>query len=90
MSMCNDICVWLAVKQRPRENYYITFNNVVYTPVLTLCFSLTENLHCVGYINFEDICEDSRFKITYYLIREIKTWLNINHATVRNNTYCIF
>ena len=23
----------------------------------------------------------------YYLIREIKTWLNINHVTVPNNTY---
>ena len=29
-----------------------------------------------------------RFKIqNYYLIREIKTWLNINHITVHNNTY---
>ena len=32
----------------------------------------------------------SRFKIIYYLIREIKTWLNINYITVHNNTYCIF
>ena len=28
------------------------------------------------------------FKID--LIREIKTWLNINHITVRSNTYFIF
>ena len=25
-----------------------------------------------------------------YLIREIKTWLNINHITVHNKTYCVF
>ena len=31
---------------------------------------------------------DSR--LIYYLIREIDTWLNINHITVHNNTYCIF
>ena len=30
---------------------------------------------------------DSR--LVYYLITEIKSWLNINHVTVRNNTYCI-
>ena len=42
--MCNDICVWLAVRQRPRENCYITFNNVVYTPVLTM-FQSEGNLH---------------------------------------------
>ena len=31
------------------------------------------------------------FKIQdYYLIWEIKTWLNINHITVHSNTYCIF
>ena len=31
------------------------------------------------------------FKIQdYYLMREIKTWLNINHITVHNNTYFIF
>ena len=30
--------------------------------------------------------EDSR--LLYYLIREIKTWLNVNHITVHNNTYC--
>ena len=34
------------------------------------------------------LCQDSR--LLYYLIREIKTWLNINHITVHNNTYCIF
>ena len=32
--------------------------------------------------------QDSR--LFYYLIREIKTWLNINHITVHNITYCIF
>ena len=32
--------------------------------------------------------QDSR--LIYYLIREIKTWLNINHITVHNNTYFIF
>ena len=32
--------------------------------------------------------QDSR--LLYYLIRKIKTWLNINHITVHNNTYCIF
>ena len=26
----------------------------------------------------------------YHLIGEIKTWLNINHIPVHNNTYCIF
>ena len=31
---------------------------------------------------------DSR--LLYYPVREIKTWLNINHITVHNNTYCIF
>ena len=29
-------------------------------------------------------------RLLYYLIREIKTWLNINHITVHNNTYYIF
>ena len=29
-------------------------------------------------------------RLLYYLIREIKTCLNINHITVHNNTYCIF
>ena len=32
--------------------------------------------------------QDSR--LFNYLIREIKTWLNINHITVHNNTYFIF
>ena len=32
--------------------------------------------------------QDSR--LLYYFIREIKTWLNINHITVHNNTYFIF
>ena len=32
--------------------------------------------------------QDSR--LLYYLSREIKTWLNINHVTVHNNTYFIF
>ena len=31
---------------------------------------------------------DSR--LLYYLIRKIKTWLNTNHITVHNNTYCLF
>ena len=36
-----------------------------------------------------------RFKIRdsrllYFLIREIETWLNINHITVHDHTYCIF
>ena len=32
-----------------------------------------------------------KFKIQeYYLIREIKMWLNINHITVHSNTFCIF
>ena len=35
-----------------------------------------------------DTPDDSR--LFYYLIREIKTWLNINHITVYNNTYCIY
>ena len=26
----------------------------------------------------------------YYLIREVKTWLNINHITGHNNAYCMF
>ena len=30
------------------------------------------------------VIQDSR--LLYYLIREIKTWLNINHITVHNNT----
>ena len=25
----------------------------------------------------------------YYFIREIKTWLNINHTTVHSNTYIL-
>ena len=29
-------------------------------------------------------------RLLYYLIREIKTWLNINHITVHRNMYCIF
>jgi len=29
-------------------------------------------------------------RLLYYLVREIKTWLNINHITVHNKTYCIF
>jgi len=28
-------------------------------------------------------------RLLYYLIREIKTWLNINHITEHNNTYFI-
>ena len=32
--------------------------------------------------------QDSR--LFYYLIREIKTWLIINHITVHNNTYFMF
>ena len=28
-------------------------------------------------------------KLLYYHIRELKTWLNINHITVHNNTYFI-
>ena len=32
--------------------------------------------------------QDSR--LLYYLIREIKMWLNSNHITVPNNTYFIF
>ena len=33
----------------------------------------------------------ANFKIQdYYLIRDIKTWLNINHITVHNNIYFIF
>ena len=32
--------------------------------------------------------QDSR--LLYYIIREIKTWLNINHITVHSNTYFIF
>ena len=35
----------------------------------------------------QDSIPDSRL---LYLIREIKTWLNINHITVHNNTYCVF
>ena len=27
------------------------------------------------------------FKITHYLIREIKTWLNINYVTVHNSIF---
>ena len=26
-------------------------------------------------------------RLLYYLVREIKTWLNINHTTVHNETY---
>ena len=29
--------------------------------------------------------QDSR--LLYYFVREIKTWLNINHITVHNNAY---
>ena len=28
--------------------------------------------------------------LLYYLIREIKPWLNINHITAHSNIYCIF
>ena len=38
--------------------------------------------------SLDNMGADSR--LLYYLIREIKTWLNINHITVHNNTYCIF
>ena len=31
---------------------------------------------------------DSR--LLYYFIREIKTWLNINHITIHNNINCVF
>ena len=34
------------------------------------------------------MCQDSR--LLYYLIRGLKTWLNINHITVHNNKYFIF
>ena len=36
----------------------------------------------------KSVKQDSR--LLYYLIREIKTRLNINYITVHNNTYCIF
>ena len=41
------------------------------------------------------VCMRLEFKIQdssllYYLITKIKKWLNINHITVHNNTYCIF
>ena len=29
-------------------------------------------------------------RLLYYLITEIKTWLNINHITVHKKTFCIF
>ena len=29
-------------------------------------------------------------RLLYYLIREVKTWLNINRITLHNNTYCVF
>ena len=52
------------------------------------------------YLLFRITCDEStvslleirecRYIQDYYLIWEIKTWLNINHITVHNNTYCIF
>ena len=40
---------------------------------------------CIGQLEHCRWCvHDSR--LLYYLIREIKTWLNINHITVHNNT----
>ena len=41
---------------------------------------------CVCLMSFK--IRDSR--LLYYLITEMKRWLNINYITVRNNTYCIF
>ena len=39
----------------------------------------------------QNACTWIRFKIQdYYLIREIKMWLNINYITVHSNTHCIF
>ena len=43
--MCNNISVWLAVDKGQGEFITLFINNVVYTSVLTLCFSLPESLH---------------------------------------------
>ena len=43
----------------------------------------------LGYATGEgERIQDSR--LLNYLIREIETWLNINHITVHNNIYCLF
>ena len=67
------------------------------------CFGCVCTDSKIKYSVFYDTCvlQDSRFKIIllchqrnsrllYYLIREIKTWLNNNHRVFVSNTYCIF
>ena len=55
--MFNDIGVWLSVRQRPRENHYIT-----YLMLLIHQFQSDREpppvMHCVAYFNFEDTSED--------------------------------
>ena len=56
--------------------------NVLSITVASCCLGCQHRLHQKLKI------QDSR--LLYYLIREIKMWLNINHITVHNNTYFIF
>ena len=58
-----------------------------------LLFRITCDKSTVSLLEIRECCyikviQDSR--LLYYLIREMKTWLNVNHITVHNNTYCIF
>ena len=48
------------------------------------------NAEIVLLVTVQRYIHDSR--LLYYIIREIKTWLNTNHITVglHSNTYCIF
>ena len=57
----------------------------------TLSFFLAQ-LYVSLYVNcnLNDFWYIQDYFIISILITEIKTWLNINHITVHNNTYCIF
>ena len=65
----------------------------IFTPTYTQSIA-TECIVCQGLWKEEspepgpEPIHDSR--LLYYLIRETKTWLNINHIAVHSNTYCIF
>ena len=55
------ISAWLSVRQRPRENYYVTYKYCLHFNSDSMFQSDRQPppvIHCAAYFNFEDICED--------------------------------
>ena len=53
------ISAWLAVRQRPRENYYVTYKYCLHFNSDSMFQSDRHPppvIHCAAYLNFEDIC----------------------------------